>query len=106
MKYITQTLSLIVVSISLYYAQLYFIIFLFTLFMIAFTYLHPALTLFCRAYREKWNIPVNYGQLVLAGVFAVFNMLYILKDAPLRIFYGLGVGLTFIATLYIITKKK
>jgi hypothetical protein len=106
MKYLNQFVTLCSISFLLYFAKSHSIIYAIMLFMIATSYMHPLFTVLSRSYRENWDASINCYQMIFAAIFAVCNMIFILDDSPLRTFYGAGVGLSFIATSYLITLQK
>jgi hypothetical protein len=76
------------------------------LFIIGLMYAHPLCVLLSRYYRENWRCEINYANTIIAAFFAVFNIMIVLKGSPICSFYGFGVGLSIIATSYLITQRK
>ena len=105
MKYLNQIAILAAFSILLYYTKSYAFIYWLMAALILTTYFHPWFTLISRSYREHWESKINVPQLIIAAGFALFNLLVVLKDSSLHTFYGAGVGLSFMATSYLITRR-
>jgi len=105
MKYLNQIAILASFSILLYYTKSYDFIYWVMAVLIGTTYLHPLFALISRSYRKQWDSQIDVAQMIIAASVAIFNMRVVLKDSSLCTFYGVGVGLSFIATSYLITRR-
>jgi hypothetical protein len=105
MKYLSQIIVLSIFSTLLYFTQSYLVIYWLMAFAIASSYLHPTLTLLSRSYRDEYKSEMNFIQMIIVACFATFNILCVLEGSTLCFPYGVGVGLSFMATSYLITRR-
>lgn len=105
MKYLSQIVVLTIFSILLHLTHSYESIYWIMAFIISTMYLHPWLAVISESYRKRCESSVDFIQMITVACFATFNILVVLQGSPLRNFYGVGIGLSFIATSYPITRR-